>query len=286
MPMRSDWRLRYDADHWMLVPSPELVQAVYAHYMPFLGWPETPLPQTLPSIESVYGGAPSFEYHVLAAPSLSKIYIDRYTHDAGGRHDFPFVTLGPIQSHVLPHFAIFNCGKKIAPLLAVAWASLGRRYELITGSAGAVRAYLQIVELYALWVAVECPPAFKGSSGQDLGQPPGTNEGSDSGGQRHIADTDSECSVDSDTALTKAEEKEMEDAFKMVSSWRTASSQALSQSHQREEMVASREDIGGYEQEPSRMACTVDLSPEGLPVDYYPPHLVSAALNNVKTMGE
>ena len=199
------------------------------------------------------------------------------------------------------------------------------RYELITGNAaGAQDAWRQILELYELWTTLKVPAAFKADFGKNLEQElcashpdedgdskvkgafnkrkasdlsptstPGSRHVSSSGSnKRHARDirpphgSDSECSVDSDTPLTEAEVKEINEALKMVSAWRTASSKALSQSHQREKTVASREDIGGYEQEPPRLACTVDLNPEGPPADYYPPHLVAAALNDVEIMCE
>ena len=208
------------------------------------------------SAPQAYEEAASYEYYVLAAPSLHETYIDRYTDAAGasGRHDFPFATLGPIQSHILPHFAIFDSGSKIAKLLMVAFADLVRRYELITGNPAEARdAILQILELYDLWTGIEVPTAFKGASGEDLQQTLDAAPSNSGDSKRRAVPPphgpDSACSVDSDTPFTAAEVAEINGTLAAVAAWRTASSTALSQRHRREKVLSSRQDIGGYARE-------------------------------------
>lgn len=124
--------------------------------------------------------AASYEYYVLAVNSMSEVIINRLRlkPDAEGNpaipphrfHRFPFKTLGLIKSHVLPQYAIFNCGRKLRvdnpfDLLA--------RYELLTDNAVEARnALSQITELYKLWTTLPVPPAFKKTFEMDLRQIP------------------------------------------------------------------------------------------------------------------
>lgn len=91
----------------------------------------------------------------------------------------------------------------------------------------------------------------------------------------------SECSIHSDTPPTEAEAMETNDSLKRVSSWRTATSTELSQGRQCGKTVDSHEDIDKYTWEPHRLVSTVDLNLEGSLADYYPSHLVKAALKKI-----
>lgn len=126
------------------------------------------------SAPQAYPKEASYEYYVLAASSMStsKIVIDRHIPKSDGVDDpdippplcyrYPYKTLGVIKSHVLPHYAIFNCGRNIHKASGATMYELAERYEHITGNAAeAQAAWRQITILYDLWTKLVFPSAFK-----------------------------------------------------------------------------------------------------------------------------
>jgi len=81
-------------------------------------------------ITDVYGGAELFQYHLVVMPTMKDVVIHRRlnlnrdleediftTPPRHEVHNYPHhKTLGPFQSHVQPHFVIFNAGQKISLL--------------------------------------------------------------------------------------------------------------------------------------------------------------------------
>ncbi|KAF7968327.1 hypothetical protein HWV62_30985 [Athelia sp. TMB] len=293
-----------------------------------------------PAIDLAYHQSAPYEYYLLSASSMSTsiVVIDQHVPKPEGVDDpdippplcyrYPFKTLGVIKSHVLPHYAIFNCGRKLHKASGATIYDLAERYELITGNAAEARvAWRQIAILYDLWTKAAFPPMFKATFEKNMRQEPepssppssherddykppkdskkrkasgknltsssrsrmGSNSGANKRQARHTVfppphDPDSDCSINSDAPLMEAEVMEMHDSLELVSSWRTANSQKFSQGYRREKTIASRKDIGEYTGEPPRKASTVDLNPKGAPVDYYPAHLVAAALQKIERL--
>ncbi|KAJ7450037.1 hypothetical protein B0H11DRAFT_324935 [Mycena galericulata] len=121
VPLRADWHLPMDADEWTLVPHHTLIsslvawnQAVYERDS--TGYNKnnrTPISESYTQTEFTY-------YFLGLSENMKKVALHRYPKDfdptAVACHLHPFSTLGPLTSHIHPHFVVYSAGKKLSDL--------------------------------------------------------------------------------------------------------------------------------------------------------------------------
>ncbi|KAF9232398.1 hypothetical protein BU15DRAFT_81310 [Melanogaster broomeanus] len=97
-----------------------------------------------------WGESTTFQYHVLCTPDLKEPIhrFDGPEKDAGYTvHSLSFPNLGPLTSHVRPHFVVANSALKLTRL-ALAQFPQQTRYDY---------------RLYAQWMQLDIPTGFTGS---------------------------------------------------------------------------------------------------------------------------
>ena len=123
-----------------------------------------------------------FNYYVVPAPSLRDAIcrfpnVDSYEHKT---YTPPFSELGPLKSHIHPHYVIFNAGQKLATFNI----QLLQMYGYLSQSASitheaASLALITIVQLYQKWTKAEVPAHWrKPDASSNSSHPPG-EEGQD-----------------------------------------------------------------------------------------------------------
>jgi hypothetical protein len=224
-------------------------------------------------------------------------------HPCHEAHYYPFDTIGKIKSHILPHYAIFNCGKK---LQVGTIAALGKTYDKICGSEGQGPMILhQINMLYFEWTTIPVPESFYETLGADLRWDPDSSHseggseyrksnarerknlggqagrkpspspvpkrgGSSQGKHKRAAElTSQDTSQDDTTAFQDS-----------VISWVSKSTKAMSDNGGWEK-PNSGEDVAGYTQESPRRVTAMPLDIEGLPEYVYSPRLYKHVLAGI-----
>lgn len=130
----------------------------------------------------------TYRYYVLPAPTLGEP-ITRFP-DANSRdhetHFPPFSNLGPLESHVRPHFVVFNSGQKLSnpKSLGRHAANMGLALkQIVPPSIDAFEMVVTMQSLYAAWTEVQVPDDFDMVGTLDrLG--PSSEGGRDDGSQR------------------------------------------------------------------------------------------------------
>ena len=106
-----------------------------------------------------------FNYFVLPVPSLRDPIcrfpnIDSYEHKT---YAPPFLELGPLESHIHPHYVIFNTGQKLSTLLYGELREM--RYFLSQGLLvpveDAMLALETISDLYTTWIETNVPDEWR-----------------------------------------------------------------------------------------------------------------------------
>ena len=107
--------------------------------------------------------APTYRYYVLPAPTLQEP-ICRYPDVNGRDHETyfpPYSNLGPLTSHIHPHFVIFNAGKKLASFKSddVSEMILSLS-QIVPPSSNAISMVITVQRLYRAWTGVQVPDHF------------------------------------------------------------------------------------------------------------------------------
>jgi hypothetical protein len=224
-------------------------------------------------------------------------------HPCHEAHYYPFDTIGKIKSHIVPHYAIFNCGKK---LQAGTIAALGKIYDKICGSEGEGPAILlQITHIYHHWTMIPVPESFYETKGADLRWDPDSSHsegGSNSGegndrdykspggrGGREPSPSPAPKKVASSQgkrtrpAEHTSQAEPQDDATTLqdsVISWMSKSTKAMSDNGGWEKPNLGK-DVAGYTQESPRRVTAMPLDIEGLPEYVYSPRLYKHVLADI-----
>ncbi|KAJ7730380.1 hypothetical protein DFH07DRAFT_848899 [Mycena maculata] len=117
--LMANWHLAMDGNEWTFVPHHELITGVYAWARAVVEKDPTGYNKNarIPISES-YGTKTEFDYYVLPLnKDMEEVAIHRYPAPVDGvpfdrtaitPHFHPFVTVGPLTSHVHPHFHLFG----------------------------------------------------------------------------------------------------------------------------------------------------------------------------------
>ncbi|KAF7340831.1 hypothetical protein MSAN_02112500 [Mycena sanguinolenta] len=119
--LMATWHNSMDGDDWALVPKHDLITKVSQWVAEASSRDPSDLGARKP-ISKMYGRQTIFEYYFLPlSESMKKVAIHRYpglpedfAPQAIVPHYHPFSTIGPLTSHVQPHFAIYSVGQKLA----------------------------------------------------------------------------------------------------------------------------------------------------------------------------
>ena len=111
---------------------------------------------------------PTYRYYVLLTPTL-QAPICRFS-DINSRdhetHFSPYQDLGPLTSHIQPHFVIFNTGKKLASFESDdILAMIPFLTQIIPPSSDAISMVVAIQRLYRAWTGVRVPDHFYDTAG-------------------------------------------------------------------------------------------------------------------------
>ncbi|ETW86442.1 hypothetical protein HETIRDRAFT_165967 [Heterobasidion irregulare TC 32-1] len=126
--LRRDWFKSFDSERWLLLPTPEMAEKVSAHQDNFMRNLATQ--SILPSVDTIYDGAETFEYRMLSLEDVELRSFNRIEwHDSmsgtsspgkrtaadqrSTRHYPPFYTLPPLISRAKPHFVICDTAAKL-----------------------------------------------------------------------------------------------------------------------------------------------------------------------------
>ncbi|KIM44011.1 hypothetical protein M413DRAFT_443076 [Hebeloma cylindrosporum] len=166
-------RFHYLFDHkgLLFLPTLEIIEQYSAHEI------HTPLPYKPddPDAETR-----TFEYRLLVPPSMKSVPIfRRKVEDSKSTnaedyevHPFPYNTFPVIKSHVLPHFVIYNAGKKLAamsnkPAVYGAFITTNAHIEGVSDVA------LKAMDLFYRWTRADPLPAdWMSKSPPSMRKPP------------------------------------------------------------------------------------------------------------------
>ncbi|KAF8557059.1 hypothetical protein OG21DRAFT_1494986 [Imleria badia] len=192
--LRSDWHTLFDRGQWMLVPEVRIIEELKKIYLT----DECPTSDLRERFENEKG---PFNYYVVPAPSLRDAIcrfanVDSYEHKT---YAPPFSELGPLKSHIHPHYVIFNTGQKISNVkynVLVVQMS-GFLSQMLSITVEDARLALDSMEdLYTKWTETQGPeqlpgpnalsnpshpPSEEGQDGPSQGGPPPRREGLRSG---------------------------------------------------------------------------------------------------------
>ena len=131
---------------------------------------------------------PTYRYYVLPAPTLQEP-ICRYP-DVNGRdhetHFPPYSNLGPLTSHIHPHFVVFNTGKKLSSskfLSQHVSEMILSLSQIVSPLSKALAAMMAIQRLYTAWTEVQVPDHFYDTIGAPNRFHRPSSEGRDDGSQ-------------------------------------------------------------------------------------------------------
>ncbi|KAJ6510837.1 hypothetical protein C8R45DRAFT_1207680 [Mycena sanguinolenta] len=119
--LMATWHYSMDGDDWALVPKHDLIARVSQWVAEASSRGPSDLEARKP-ISETYGRR-TFEYYFLPlSKAMENVAIHRYPTGLPGKftpraivpHYHPFSTIGPLTSHVHPHFAIYSVGQKLA----------------------------------------------------------------------------------------------------------------------------------------------------------------------------
>ncbi|KAJ7031727.1 hypothetical protein C8F04DRAFT_677256 [Mycena alexandri] len=184
--LMANWHLAMDGHEWTFVPHHQLITNV-------LVWARAVIEQdptgynkdARTPISESYGHQTNFLYYMLPLDEdMEEVVIHRYPAPVEGAafdptaiipHLHPFTTIGPLTSHMHPHFVIFSAGQKLTDLRAnvplherakfmeglAAIASFGH-----TGDAAEIKLHnldtlTALLDIYALWSSTEHVPQAK-----------------------------------------------------------------------------------------------------------------------------
>ncbi|KAJ7144987.1 hypothetical protein C8R43DRAFT_561581 [Mycena crocata] len=180
VPVKADFHLTLDADHWMLVPHHTMI----THIRQWIDESEMKIRAECTPISESYT-TKHFQYFVVpltldmkeVAIHRQKNNVDSSDGDFGPdsleSHFYPFSTLGVLTSHINPHFVIYSAGMK----LAIQQENLkGRAFNVWmdhlasianfghTGNSDAIKAANRIsleelIEIYVDWSSPEGLPS-------------------------------------------------------------------------------------------------------------------------------
>ncbi|KAJ7233517.1 hypothetical protein B0H12DRAFT_1223030 [Mycena haematopus] len=176
--LMANWHLTMDGSDWTLVPHHKLVTSilnwtntVVAHdHTGYNKNARTPISQAYQDQEQS-----EFTYYILPLRSeeLEEVAIHRYAKDQKAKtvtaHYHPYSTIGPLTSHVHPHFIIFSAGEKLAKMTfglsedAIAnvidtlanKASFGHEEDVHTANTNSL---VKIMQIYWRWSSTEHVP--------------------------------------------------------------------------------------------------------------------------------
>ncbi|THH16200.1 hypothetical protein EW146_g4400 [Bondarzewia mesenterica] len=175
--LRSDWHRLFDNERWALLPSRNVVNHISLNHKPGQ------------DIRRLYDNQKFFEYHLLPlSPQIAEICRFDWHNKAQKLHTcytYPFDKFPVLQSHVEPHFVIWNTGQKLATLGETRMPGIALEVGSRTpgcGEADTTYLLIALIELYQFWSGLDVPPKFKGDvhdGGKDVG---GGKDGHGGGG--------------------------------------------------------------------------------------------------------
>ncbi|KAF8550576.1 hypothetical protein OG21DRAFT_1499703 [Imleria badia] len=184
--LRADWFILFDHSQWMLIPEVRILEELKQIYLT----EKCPTSDLRERFENEKG---PFNYYVVPAPSLRDAIcrfsdVESYEHKT---YAPPFSELGPLESHIHPHYVTFNTGQKLSnantDLLLEMSDYLSQSASITSDAANS--ALLATVQLYRNWLRAEVPtppnessnslhpPGEEGRDGPSQGGPPPRCEG-------------------------------------------------------------------------------------------------------------
>ncbi|KAF8198154.1 hypothetical protein K438DRAFT_2016271 [Mycena galopus ATCC 62051] len=122
LALMATWHIAMDGRDWTLVPKYDLIAKVrkWTQNVTGGGGVGSDGKETKPFSE-MYGAQKEFDYFVLPlSDDMKQVAIHRYPEGqnphAPDAHLYPFSTIGPLTSHVHPHFVIYSAGQKLVKL--------------------------------------------------------------------------------------------------------------------------------------------------------------------------
>ncbi|KAJ7218976.1 hypothetical protein B0H12DRAFT_326864 [Mycena haematopus] len=127
--LRADWHLAMDGGDWALVPKHDLITQVLKWTEEVMGRDPAALEKRRP-ISQMFRKQAKFQYYMLPlSPQMKHTELHRFPEPSENfdpvaivpravsvLHTHPFSTIGPLTSHVHPHFVIYSVGQKLANL--------------------------------------------------------------------------------------------------------------------------------------------------------------------------
>ncbi|KAG6370563.1 carbon-nitrogen hydrolase [Boletus reticuloceps] len=153
--LRSDWHDLYDRFRWMLIPQAEILRKMYVIYV-VQKHKTHDLDKLFKDMSSTY------KYYVLPSPTLTNPICRFPDVDNMEYHQHfspPYVGLGAIESHVHPHYVIFNTGQNLRHHTPAPFDLLELLTQ-ITSIKDAAESLRTIQKLYTLWTEVDVPAGF------------------------------------------------------------------------------------------------------------------------------
>ncbi|KAJ7123882.1 hypothetical protein C8R43DRAFT_1031802 [Mycena crocata] len=178
-PLMATWHIAMDADEWTLVPHHQLISRLLTWSSNVTKADPTGYNKSKRNpISESYGTQTEFVYYFMPlSAAMKEVAIHRYNEDFDPNnvetHLYPFSTIGPLTSHIHPHFVVFSAGEKLAKLCKgksadeiddllesfAAVVSFGHEGTL-TGSVASLNltSLQDMVRLYDMWSVMENVP--------------------------------------------------------------------------------------------------------------------------------
>lgn len=161
----EQWREQFSKHQWFLFPEPDIIHSISKLI-------EGEKDMGVRKVHEYFAGQTSFKYYVIPWPALKSEFTTIFGPLLPGRahivHAYPFDTLGPIISHVKPHFVIWsmylqfrvNSGMDTHPLLHNIQAALKRHQPDPTGDIHSGKLTMEMYKIYRHWMSRRVPSTF------------------------------------------------------------------------------------------------------------------------------
>ncbi|KAF9233454.1 hypothetical protein BU15DRAFT_80114 [Melanogaster broomeanus] len=259
--LRSDWHTLFDRGLWLLIPQLEDLETLRNRTTK-----KNLKDRHNVNIDRAWGEETMFEYHVLCMLDLKEPIhrFDGPEKDAGYTvHSLPFPNLGPLTSHVRPHFVVANTAPKLGRA-GTNFAQFAQLVETLVQVSletreSALKKFGLITQLYSEWAQLGIPTGFTGSGDgnrpDDASQPPSERAPS-ADGEGDVPDIQSQSSDTQDSVVYDDEWGSSEEAawIEEIRDWAERCREATSSEGGWEPDAFNDDKMAAYAKEPSRPA--------------------------------
>ncbi|EIW76846.1 hypothetical protein CONPUDRAFT_84717, partial [Coniophora puteana RWD-64-598 SS2] len=159
MFVTKEWRQQFIDNRWLLFPEPHIILSLLK-----LAQEQNPV-----KLKKYFQQQTTFKYYPVPQPSLRDevIVVKPYRGGAHTVHTYPFATLGPIVTHVRPHFVVENTYAKYSAVKGYESRDVTRAFQAALDmhypghDYTAVNLFFKLSQASKKWARREVAPTFR-----------------------------------------------------------------------------------------------------------------------------